>query len=115
MTLDAATRLLPGVVGNEASPHEETFGDEAGFLLEYPHYTRPSEFRGMVVPDVLLSGHHANIAKWRRQMALVRTRARRPDLWEKLLPIITAVVDSVNKAAWVDLSVSSGGAFSAAA
>ncbi len=86
--LDAAARLLPGVLGNEASPHEETFGDEAGLLLEYPHYTRPAEFRGMAVPDVLLSGHHANIAKWRRQMALVRTRARRPDLWEKLLPTL---------------------------
>ena len=86
--LDAATRLLPGVLGNEASPHEETFGDDAGLLLEYPHYTRPSDFRGMPVPEVLLSGHHANITKWRRQMALVRTRARRPDLWEKLLPTL---------------------------
>jgi tRNA (guanine37-N1)-methyltransferase len=86
--LDAATRLLPGVLGNEASPHEETFGDDAGLMLEYPHYTRPSDFRGMPVPEVLLSGHHANITKWRRQMALVRTRARRPDLWEKLLPTL---------------------------
>ncbi|MES2461052.1 MAG: tRNA (guanosine(37)-N1)-methyltransferase TrmD [Armatimonadota bacterium] len=86
--LDAATRLLPGVLGNEASPHEETFSDEAGLLLEYPHYTRPAEFRDMSVPPVLLSGHHANIAKWRRQMALIRTRARRPDLWEKLLPTL---------------------------
>ncbi len=86
--LDAAARLLPGVLGNDTSAHEETFGDEAGLLLEYPHYTRPSDFRGMTVPEVLLSGHHANIAKWRRQMALVRTRARRPDLWEKLLPTL---------------------------
>lgn len=89
--LDAAARLLPGVLGNSASPHEETFGDAAGLLLEYPHYTRPAEFREMAVPDVLLSGHHANIAKWRRQQALVRTRARRPDLWEKLLATLGKV------------------------
>ncbi len=86
--LDAAARLLPGVLGNAASPHEESFGDESGLVLEYPHYTRPADFRGMPVPEVLLSGHHGNIAKWRRQMALVRTRARRPDLWEKLLPTL---------------------------
>lgn len=85
--LDAAARLRPGVLGNEESAGEETFGDEAGALLEYPHYTRPAEFRGMRVPDVLLSGHHGNVEKWRRQQALVRTRARRPDLWEKLLPL----------------------------
>ncbi|MBC8101867.1 MAG: tRNA (guanosine(37)-N1)-methyltransferase TrmD [Cytophagales bacterium] len=89
--LDATARLLPGVLGNDASPHEESFGDEAGLVLEYPHYTRPAEFQGMAVPEVLLSGHHANIAKWRRQMALVRTRARRPDLWEKLLPTLGKV------------------------
>jgi tRNA (guanine37-N1)-methyltransferase len=86
--LDAAARLLTGVLGNDASPHEETFGDEAGLVLEYPHYTRPAEFRGMAVPEVLLSGHHANVAKWRRQMSLVRTRERRPDLWEKLQPTL---------------------------
>ena len=85
--VDASVRLLPGVLGNEESPHEETFGDG---LLEYPHYTRPAEFRGRVVPDILLSGHHANIVKWRRQQALVRTRARRPDLFEKLLPLAKA-------------------------
>jgi tRNA (guanine37-N1)-methyltransferase len=91
--LDAATRLLPGVLGNADSPHEESFGTgEAGAeqLLEYPHYTRPAEFRGARVPDILLSGHHGNIAKWRRQRALARTRERRPDLWERLLPLSKA-------------------------
>ena len=85
--LDAVVRLLPGVLGNEASAGEETF-DEG--LLEYPHYTRPAEFRGRAVPDVLLSGHHANITRWRRQQRLVRTRARRPDLWARLLPLSPA-------------------------
>ena len=85
--LDAVVRLVPGVLGNAESPHEETFSEG---LLEYPHYTRPAEFRDMAVPDVLLSGHHANVAKWRRRQALVRTRARRPDLWEKLLPLSKA-------------------------
>lgn len=82
--LDATVRLLPGVLGNEASPEDESFSSG---LLEYPQYTRPAEFRGMVVPEVLLSGHHANVARWRRQQALVRTRARRPDLWAELLPL----------------------------
>lgn len=91
--LDAATRLLPGALGNADSPHEESFGTgEAGAeqLLEYPHYTRPAEFRGARVPDILVSGHHGNIAKWRRQQALARTRERRPDLWERLLPLSKA-------------------------
>ncbi|MDX1931835.1 MAG: tRNA (guanosine(37)-N1)-methyltransferase TrmD [Capsulimonadales bacterium] len=86
--LDAVTRLLPGVLGNAASPEEESFGAaDRGLLLEYPHYTRPAEFRGRGVPEVLLSGHHAKIAAWRRQQALVRTRERRPDLWERFLPL----------------------------
>lgn len=85
VVLDAVTRLLPGVLGNDASPHEESFGVDG--LLEYPHYTRPATFAGRPVPEILLSGHHANIAKWRRRQALARTRARRPDLWEKLLPL----------------------------
>jgi tRNA (guanine37-N1)-methyltransferase len=89
--LDAVTRLLPGVLGNAESPEEESFGETGGgLLLEYPHYTRPAEFRGMTVPDVLLSGHHANIAKWRRLQSLVRTRERRPDLWERFLPLSKA-------------------------
>jgi tRNA (guanine37-N1)-methyltransferase len=91
--LDAVTRLLPGGVGNAESPHEESFGTGepgAESVLEYPHYTRPADFRGMKVPEILQSGHHANIAKWRRTQSLVRTRARRPDLWAKLLPLSKA-------------------------
>ena len=82
--LDATARLLPSVLGNAESARDESF---EGGVLEYPHYTRPATFRGRQVPDILLSGHHANVAKWRRQQALVRTRARRPDLWEKMLPL----------------------------
>ncbi len=75
--LDAVVRLLPGVMGNEASGEEESF--EAG-LLEHPHYTRPQEFEGMAIPEILLSGNHARIAEWRRAQALELTRQRRPDL-----------------------------------
>ncbi len=74
---DAVARLLPGVVGKTASPHEDSFWNS---LLDYPHYTRPAEFMGWPVPDVLLSGHHAEVAKWRRREALRRTFTRRPDL-----------------------------------
>jgi tRNA (guanine37-N1)-methyltransferase len=76
--IDAVTRRLPGFMGNQASPVEESF---EGGLLEYPQYTRPPEFRGRKVPEVLLSGNHEKIRKWRRTQALERTRARRPDLW----------------------------------
>jgi tRNA (guanine37-N1)-methyltransferase len=79
--VDATARLVPGVLGNEASSGSESF--EEG-LLEYPQYTRPPEFRGMTVPEVLLSGDHARIARWRRQQALLRTRERRPDLFGRL-------------------------------
>ena len=75
--LDAVTRLLPNVLGAEESTVEESFSEG---LLEYPHYTRPAEFRGWTVPEVLLSGHHAEIAKWRRLQSLKRTLERRPDL-----------------------------------
>jgi tRNA (guanine37-N1)-methyltransferase len=75
--LEAVTRLVPGVVGNEDSLGPESF--EQG-LLDYPHYTRPREFRGMEVPDVLLSGDHSQIAEWRRRAALEKTRRNRPDL-----------------------------------
>jgi tRNA (guanine37-N1)-methyltransferase len=75
--IDAVTRLLPGVLGDDESSREESF---SGTLLEYPHYTRPAEFRGMKVPEVLLSGNHAEIAKWRAEQAQLRTRERRPDL-----------------------------------
>ena len=77
VVIDTVTRLLPGVLGDDASAHEESFSHG---LLEYPHYTRPAEFRGMKVPDVLLSGHHAEIAKWREEQARRRTEDRRPDL-----------------------------------
>ena len=76
--LDACVRLLPGVMGAEASAGDESFS--AG-LLEYPHYTRPAEWRGVKVPDVLLSGHHAAIAAWRRAQSEHLTQSRRPDLW----------------------------------
>ena len=87
VVMDATARMLPGVLGNAASAGDETFGAPDGLLLEYPHYTRPAEFAGMRVPHVLLSGHHAKITQWRRQQALARTRARRPDLWARLLPL----------------------------
>ncbi len=75
--IDAVTRLLPGALGDDESSRDESFSHG---LLEYPHYTRPAEFRGMKVPDVLLSGHHAEIEKWRQEQAKQRTQQRRPDL-----------------------------------
>jgi tRNA (guanine37-N1)-methyltransferase len=80
--IEAVARLVPGVVGNEESVRSESFGSE--MLLEGPQYTRPADFRGMAVPEVLQSGDHGRIARWRRQEALRRTRERRPDLFEKL-------------------------------
>jgi tRNA (guanine37-N1)-methyltransferase len=77
VVIDAVTRLLPGVLGDDESSHDESFSHG---LLEYPHYTRPAEFRGMKVPDVLLSGNHAEIEKWRREQAKLRTEKQRPDL-----------------------------------
>lgn len=76
--LDACIRLRPGVLGKEVSHQDESF---CNGLLEYPHYTRPQEWQGMAVPDVLLSGHHANISQWRQELAEKITRERRPDLW----------------------------------
>jgi len=78
--IDAVVRLLPGALGDRTSADSESF---AGNLLEYPQYTRPREFRGMCVPDVLLSGDHGRIAGWRREQAELRTKARRPDLLER--------------------------------
>jgi len=78
--IDACVRLLPGVMGAEQSLSEESF--EAG-LLEYPHYTRPQDWSGRAVPEILVSGHHANIAAWRRAEAEKITRERRPDLWAR--------------------------------
>ena len=78
--IEAVTRLVPGVMGNEASAEDESFSEG---LLEYPQYTRPADFRGMAVPEVLLSGHHGKVAAWRRAEAEARTRAVRPDLWRR--------------------------------
>jgi len=78
--LDACIRLLPGVMGAPSSGSEESF--EEG-LLEYPHYTRPQEWEGRAIPEVLRSGDHAKIAAWRKQQAVEDTRSRRPDLWER--------------------------------
>ncbi|MEM6930419.1 MAG: tRNA (guanosine(37)-N1)-methyltransferase TrmD [Myxococcota bacterium] len=76
--VDAVARLVPGVLGNAASPVDESFSQG---LLEYPQFTRPAEFRGAGVPEVLTSGHHANIAKWRHEQSVALTRQRRPDLF----------------------------------
>ncbi|NDO46796.1 tRNA (guanosine(37)-N1)-methyltransferase TrmD [Clostridium sp. MD294] len=75
--IDAVARLVPGVLGKEASFQEESFSDG---LLEYPQYTRPSVFMGRTVPEVLLSGHHGNIQKWRKEQSILRTKQKRPDL-----------------------------------
>jgi tRNA (guanine37-N1)-methyltransferase len=77
VVIDAVVRLLPGALGDEQSAHDESFSHG---LLEYPHYTRPAEFCGMKVPEILLSGHHAEIEKWRAEQARKRTAERRPDL-----------------------------------
>jgi tRNA (guanine37-N1)-methyltransferase len=82
--VDGCARLLPGVLGNEASTIEESHSPESGGLLEYPQYTRPVEFRSVRVPEVLQGGNHAEIARWRKDQAVARTRDRRPDLWERL-------------------------------
>lgn len=79
--MDAVARLVPNVLNNDSSAEDESF---EGNTLEYPQYTRPEEFMGMKVPEVLLSGHHANIARWRREQSLLRTMERRPDLFEKV-------------------------------
>ena len=81
VVVDAVARLLPGVLGNESSAGAESF--ESG-LLEHPQYTRPPEFRGQKVPDVLLSGNHAEVARWRRMKSLVATKERRQDLFNQL-------------------------------
>jgi tRNA (guanine37-N1)-methyltransferase len=99
LVIDGVTRLLPGALGNEASAQNESFsagnvlptgsehraserdlGESDGVLLDYPHYTRPAEFRGWAVPEILIGGNHAEVAKWRRKAALEKTRRNRPDL-----------------------------------
>lgn len=78
--IDAISRLIPGVLHNDVSAEFESFQDN---LLEYPQYTRPEEWQGKKVPEILLSGHHANVEKWRREQSVIRTAQRRPDLLEK--------------------------------
>ena len=86
MTLiDAVSRLVPGVLGDMASAEQDSFTDG---LLDCPHYTKPHEFAGLAVPEVLLSGHHGNIAKWRFSQQVERTQARRPDLWQAFTPTV---------------------------
>ncbi|HZD80033.1 MAG TPA: tRNA (guanosine(37)-N1)-methyltransferase TrmD [Actinomycetota bacterium] len=80
VVLEAVTRLIPGVIGKEASHERDSFGPEG--LLDHPHYTRPAEFRGLRVPEVLSSGDHAQVQRWRREAALDKTRRNRPDLLE---------------------------------
>ena len=99
LVMDAVTRLLPGALGNEASSQNESFSgavleealDEprgaAQMLLDFPHYTRPAEYRGWKVPEVLIGGNHAEVAKWRRASALEKTRRNRPDLFAGPPPI----------------------------
>ncbi len=80
VVIDAVSRLVGGVLGSEESPKDESFDQH---LLEYPHYTRPADFEGHAVPEVLRSGHHAEIERWRRAQAAERTRRRRPDLLDR--------------------------------
>ena len=83
IVIDAVTRLIPGVLGNASSAESESFAEP---VLEYPQYTRPRDFEGHEVPEVLLSGHHEVIQRWRRGQALLRTKRRRPDLFARLAP-----------------------------
>ena len=80
--MDCISRLVPGVLSNEESAQTESFDDG---LLEYPQYSRPEEWMGKKVPEVLMSGHHKNIEKWRHEQSLQRTKERRPDLYEKYI------------------------------
>lgn len=88
VVLEAVSRLVPGVMGNAASAEDESFGADG--LLEYPHYTRPADFRGLVVPEVLRSGDHGRVARWRRAQALARTLHARPDLLVARGPLTAA-------------------------
>jgi tRNA (guanine37-N1)-methyltransferase len=90
VAIEACVRLVPGVLGNEASAGEESFEDG---LLEHPQYTRPRTFEGLDIPEVLLSGHHGDIAKWRKAQREDTTRDRRPDLWARYLANLQAKSD----------------------
>jgi len=94
VVIDAVVRLLTGALGDEQSAHEESFSDG---LLEYPHYTRPEDFRGMKVPPILLSGDHAKIAQWRLQQQIQRTGRQRPELWAKYLEQKNKTINNKNK------------------
>ncbi len=88
LVIDAVTRLLPGALGNEESAAQDSFSDGvdgAGGVLDYPHYTRPAQFRDLAVPEVLLSGHHEQVRRWRRKMALGKTLQHRPELLARFL------------------------------
>jgi tRNA (guanine37-N1)-methyltransferase len=87
--MEACIRLLPGVLGNESSTREESHSPESQGLLEYPHYTRPAEFRGQAIPEALLSGNHALIERWRREQSELRTKERRPDVFARYVPLPT--------------------------
>lgn len=87
VVIDTVARLIPGVLNNEESANDESF---AGNLLEYPQYTRPEVWHDKSVPEVLMSGHHANIAKWRHEQAVERTRIKRPDMYEKYMEELEA-------------------------
>ena len=97
---DAVSRMIPGVLGDSSSATTDSFYEP---ILEYPQYTKPYDFRGMKVPEVLISGHHANIAKWRRKESLRRTMQERPDLMKKLIlskedkKMIKEILDEENK------------------
>ena len=96
MLMDAVLRFVPNVLGDMASAEQDSFADG---LLDYPHYTRPAEFQGMGVPEVLTSGNHALIAEWRLEQSLRRTLMRRPDLLEKrdLLPQEIRLLDKIRQ------------------
>jgi tRNA (guanine37-N1)-methyltransferase len=97
--IDAISRLVPGVVGDEQSVEQDSFSDG---VLDYPHYTRPAEFSGRRVPDVLLSGHHGDVRRWRRKTALARTLERRPELLDD------AVLDDEDRALLAEIKRESG-------
>ncbi len=85
--IDSITRLLPGVLGNSDSAQQDSFSEDG--LLDCPHYTRPEFWNEMRVPEVLMSGHHAKIKEWRRQMSLLRTKSRRPDMWKNIESVLS--------------------------
>jgi len=93
--IDTLVRLVPGVLGDERSNKQDSFSGEQRFL-EHPHYTRPREFRGLNAPDVLLSGNHQQIARWRQEQSLLRTHGRRPDLLPETVSDLESNVDSDN-------------------